>query len=160
MHFLCRQQHRTKISSPYHLRKVRNEAIQLYFTNESKISHQNLYFSSTHYNERCIKISAAGVDQKLNYNCLKFSEPFTEHQQCLVKGSEYFETLYFAFCWTPSIQRLYNKILVRISTYLPLTLYLVHLYCKDQQYNHSRVLHTKFSCFNIFSHLKKGANKC
>ena len=49
-------------------------------------------------------LSATGVDQKPNYNCLKFSEPFTEHQQCLVKGSEYFETLCFAFCWTPSIQ--------------------------------------------------------
>ena len=137
MHFLCRQQHRTKISSPYHLRKVRNEALQLYFTNESKISHQNLYFSSTHYNERCIKISAAGVDQKPNYNCLKFSEPFTKLQLCLVKGSEYFETLYFAFCWTPSIQILtkfardcIKKILVPISTYLLSTLYLVHLNCK------------------------------
>ena len=104
MYFSCRQQHRLKISSSYHLRKVQNEVLQLYFTNEPKISHQKLYFPSTLYNERCIKISVAGVDQKPNYNCLKFSQPFTKPQLCSVKSSEHFQRLYLAFCLTPSIQ--------------------------------------------------------
>ena len=60
-------------------------------------------FPSTLYNERCIKISVAGVNQKPNYNCLKFSQPFTKLQLCSVKGSEHFQRLYLAFCLTPII---------------------------------------------------------
>ena len=47
---------------------------------------------STLNNGRCVKISATGVEQKPNYDCdcLKFSEPFTKLQLCLVKGSEPF----------------------------------------------------------------------
>ena len=104
MHFSCRQQHRIKISSPSHLRKVRNEAKWLYFTNDPNISHQNLYSQSIPNNGRCIKISVAGVNQKPNYNGLKFSEPFTKLELCSVKGSEHFQRLYLAFCLTPSIQ--------------------------------------------------------
>ena len=83
MHFLCRQQHRIKISSPYHLRKVRNEALYFYLTNESKISHKNLDSPSTLNNGRCIKILAAGVDQKPKYKYSKFSEPFTKLEICV-----------------------------------------------------------------------------
>ena len=43
------------------------------WTNESKISHQNLDFPSTLNNGRCIIISATGVDHKPNYKCSKFS---------------------------------------------------------------------------------------
>ena len=50
------------------------------FTNDPNISHQNLYSQSIPNNGRCIKISVAGVDQKPNYNGLKFSEPFTKLQ--------------------------------------------------------------------------------
>ena len=106
MYFSCRQQHRLKISSSYHLRKVQNEVLQLYFTNDPNISHQNLYSQSIPKNGRCIKISVAGVDQKPNYNGLKFSEPFTKLQIGSVKGSEHFQRLYLAFCLTPSIQNL------------------------------------------------------
>ena len=74
------------------------------WTNESKISHQNLDFPSTLNNGRCIIISATGVNQKPNYNCLKFSEPFTKLQVGSVKGSKHFQRLYLAFCLTPSIQ--------------------------------------------------------
>ena len=52
----------------------------------SQISHQNLSSPSTLNNGRCIKISATGVNQKPNYNCSKFSEPFTKRS---VKGSEH-----------------------------------------------------------------------
>ena len=45
-----------------------------------KISHQNLYSQSIPNNGRCIKILSTGVDQRPNYNCLKFSEPFTKLQ--------------------------------------------------------------------------------
>ena len=64
------------------------------------------YISHPPYNnnKRCIKISVAGVDQKPNYNCLKFSQHFTKLQLCSVKGSEHFQRLYLAFCLTPSIQ--------------------------------------------------------
>ena len=34
MHFSCRQHHRIKVSSPYLLQKVRNEALLFYFTNK------------------------------------------------------------------------------------------------------------------------------
>ena len=64
------------------------------FTNDPNISHQNLYSQSIPNNGRCIKISVAGVDQKPNYNGLKFSEPFTKLQLCSVKGSEHFQRLY------------------------------------------------------------------
>ena len=48
-----------------------------------------IYIPNLPYTTKGVKISATGVDHKPNYNCLKFSEPFTELQQCLVKGSEY-----------------------------------------------------------------------
>ena len=112
MHFSCCQQHRIKISSPYHLRKVRSEAIQFYFTNEPKISHQNLYSPSILNNGRCIKISFTGVYQKPNYNCSKFSEPFTKLQIWSVKGSKYFQRLNRTFCWTLAIQICQTSLMV------------------------------------------------
>ena len=98
------------IESNFILRKVRNEALQLYFTNEPKISHQNLFSPSILNNGRCIKISSTGVDQKPNYNCSKFSEPFTKLQIWSVKCSKYFQRLYLAFCWTLGIQILTNSL--------------------------------------------------
>ena len=72
------------IESKFHLRttcgRCEIKPYSYYFTNERKIWHRNLYFPSTLYNERCIKISVAGVEQKPNYNCVKFSEPFTKLQ--------------------------------------------------------------------------------
>ena len=47
-------------------------------------------------------------EQKPNYNCCKFSEPFTKLQLGWVKGSKYFQVLYLAFCLTLGIQILTN----------------------------------------------------
>ena len=54
----------------------------------------HIYSPSILNKGRCIKISSTGVDQKLNYNCSKFSEPFTKLQIWSVKGPKYFQRLY------------------------------------------------------------------
>ena len=69
------------IESKYHLRttcgRCKMKSYSYILLTSQKFRTKN-YFPSTLYNERCIKISVAGVDQKPNYNCLKFSQPFTK----------------------------------------------------------------------------------
>ena len=100
-----------------------------------------IYISpSTLNNGGCIKISGIGIDQKPNYSCSKFSEPFTKLQICSVKGSEHFQRLYLVFCLKPSIQNLesiregvniahknFGPQLAPNDLSIVMTLYLVHL---------------------------------
>ena len=110
---------------------------------------KSYYSLSALSNGRCIKISATGVEQKPNYNCWKFSEPFTKLQLCSVKGSEYFQTLYLTFCLTPSIQILTKFLNFANKTFGPkITDDPLPSICKLQD-------HYKVSCFHISSCLKK-----